>query len=87
MKIKCDTCPYAKDKYPGKVDHAGNHFHICGMSGNMIYLEPRREKKYSGSGYIYFGITGCGLFESVDEALASMTEIERERWMKKHAQT
>ena len=78
--IRCDTCPYCKDEYPGKVDAQGNHFCICGMTGNMVYTEPRREKRYSGQGYIKFGISGCGLFDTVDEALASMTEIERERW-------
>jgi len=78
--IRCDTCPYCKDEYPGKVDTQGNHFHICGMTGNMVYTEPRREKRYSGPGYIKFGISGCGLFDTVDSALASMTEIERERW-------
>ena len=78
--IRCDTCPYCKDEYPGKVDAQGNHFHICGMTGNMVYTEPRREKRWSGPGYIKFGISGCGLFDTVDAALASMTEIERERW-------
>jgi hypothetical protein len=50
------------------------------MTGNMVYTEPRREKRWSGPGYIKFGISGCGLFDTVEDALASMTEIERERW-------
>lgn len=81
--IKCDTCPRCKDLYPGKVDPDGNHFCICGMTGNMVYTQPRRVKRYSGPGYLHFGISGCGLFDSVEDALASMTEIERERWRRK----
>lgn len=82
-KIRCDTCPRCKDLYPGKVDADGNHFCICGMTGNMVYTQPRRVKRYSGPGYLHFGISGCGLFDSVEDALASMTEIERERWRRK----
>ena len=86
--IRCDTCPRCKDIYPGKLDSFGNHFCICGMTGNMVYTEPRKEKRYSGAGWIQFDISSCGLFETVDEALASMTEIERQRYkertMKRH---
>ena len=77
--IRCDTCPYCKDSYPGKLDAFGNHFHICGMTGNMVYTEPRKEKRYSGVGWIHFGVSGCGLFETTEEALSNMTEIERKR--------
>lgn len=84
--IRCDTCPYCKDEYPGRVDAHGNHFHICGMTGNMVYTEPRREKRYSGPGYIKFGISGCGLFDTVEDALASMTEIERQRYYERMKQ-
>ena len=48
MMIKCDTCPRCKDTYPDKVDFDGNHFHICGMSGNMVYTEPRKVKRQVG---------------------------------------
>lgn len=79
-KIRCNTCPYCKDTYPGKLDHQGNHFCICGLTGNMVYTMPRKEKRYSGSGYIHLEISGCGLFDTLDEALDSMTEIERQRY-------
>lgn len=78
-KIRCDECPYAKDTYPGKVDAWGNHFHICGMTGNIVYTKPRREPRYNGKGWINFPVSGCGLFESAEEALGSMTAAERER--------
>ncbi len=81
--IRCDTCPYCKDEYPGKVDAHGNHFHICGMTGNMVYTEPRKEKRWSGPGYIHFETSGCGLYKTAEDALASMTEVERERWRAK----
>ena len=79
-KIKCDTCPYCKNTCMGKLDVHGNHFHICGMTGNMVYTEPRKEKRISGSGWIHYDISTCGLFETVDEALACMTEPERKRY-------
>ena len=78
-KIKCDTCPRCKDAYPDKVDNFGNHFCICGMSGNMVYTQPRTEKRYSGKGFIHFEVSGCGLYDTVEDALASMTESERQR--------
>ena len=78
--IKCDTCPWCKDTDPEKVDQNGYPYHICGMSGNIVYTIPRKEKRYSGSGYIHFGISSCGLFHTVDEVLAVMTEPERQRY-------
>lgn len=78
--IKCDTCPRCKDTYPGKLDRDGYHFHICGMSGNIVYTVPRKVKRLSGKGYIHYGISSCGLFDSVEDALQSMTESARRRW-------
>lgn len=78
--IKCDTCPRCKDTYPGKLDRDGYHFHICGMSGNIVYTIPHKIKRASGRGYINCGISSCGLFDSVEDALKSMTESARRRW-------
>lgn len=78
--IKCDTCPRCKDTYPDKLDCNGNHFYICGMSGNIVYKEPWKEKRLCGSGYIHHSVSGCGLYESVEDALKHMTESERRRW-------
>lgn len=78
--IKCDTCPRCKDKYPGTLDRDGYHYHICGMSGNIVYTIPHKIKRASGRGHINCGISSCGLFDSVEDALKSMTESERRRW-------
>ena len=78
--IKCDTCPRCKDTYPGKLDRDGYHYHICGMSGNIVYTIPHKVKKLSGKGYIHYGISSCGLFYSVEDALKSMTDSARRRW-------
>lgn len=84
--IRCDTCPYCKDRYPNSTDGQGNHFCICGMTGNMVYTEPRREKRWSGPGYIKFGVSFCGIFETVEDVLAHMTEIERQRYYERMKQ-
>jgi|GEM_PF-5135443 len=78
--IHCDTCPYCKDSYPGELDVFGNYFHICGLTGNMVYTEPRKEKRYSGTGWIRYGVSTCGLFETTDEVTARMTEAEKQRY-------
>lgn len=78
--IKCDTCPRCKDTYPGKLDRDGYHYHICGMSGNIVYTIPHKIKRASGRGYINCGISSCGLYETIEDALKSMTESERRRW-------
>lgn len=83
--IKCDTCPRCKDTYPGKLDAFGNHFHICGMGGNMVYTEPRKEKRIYGSGYIHYSVSSCGLYETVEDALKHMTESEVRRWKERQS--
>lgn len=84
--IRCDVCPRCKDSYPDKVDFYGNHFCICGMTGNMVYTEPRKIKRDTGSGYIHFSTSSCGLYETVEDVLSHMTESEIRRWeeLKKH---
>lgn len=55
--IKCSECPRFKDHDPNKVDYQGNHFGICGMSGNM---EPQDTKCLcSQSGETLLGISGA----------------------------
>lgn len=78
--IGCDTCPRCKDIYPGKVDMWGYHYCICGMTGNIVYKIPHKIKKATGKGWLKLGIGGCGLYESVQRALADMTESEIMRW-------
>lgn len=78
--IKCDTCPRFKDKYPDKVDRDGYHYGICGMTGNIVYPTAHKIKRMVGSGYIHCGIGSCGLYETIDDVLAHMTQSERRRW-------
>ena len=78
--IRCDTCPWCYDRYPGKLDRDGHHFYICGVGGNMVYKEPRKVKRISGSGYLHYPVSGCGLYKSVEEALEHMTEPEIARY-------
>ena len=78
--IKCNTCPRCKDAYPGRLDADEYHFHICGMGGNIVYTTPHKIKRYNGNGYIHLGISSCGLYETVEDALKSMTESEIKRW-------
>ena len=78
--ITCRECPRCKDAYPGKVDMYGNHFCICGMSGNMVYPMPRKKPRHNGRGYIHFGPSSCGIYDTVEDALKKMTESEIRRW-------
>lgn len=57
--IKCPECPMCKPQ-PGKRD--GVKWGICHNGGNMVYLEPRKIKRASGSGYIYKPISSCGMY-------------------------
>lgn len=82
--IKCDVCPRCTDPYPGKLDGDGYHFCICGMSGNIVYTTPHRIKRYNGKGYINLGVSSCALYESIEDALAHMTESEIRRWREGH---
>lgn len=70
--INCDVCPFVKDKYPDRVDEDGYHFQICGMSGNIVYTTPHKEKRLFGHGYIHHKVSTCGLFETVEDAERKM---------------
>lgn len=82
--IKCSECPRCRDAYPGKLDEYGNHFCICGMSGNMVYTKPRRERRYNGGGWIKFSESSCGLYNTFDDAFNAMTPVEQKRWKEEH---
>ena len=77
-KLKCKDCPRFKDS--GHTDYEGNHFGICGMGGNMVYPEERKVKRARGSGYIHYPPSGCGMYDTVEQALADMTEIAVRRY-------
>ncbi|MCB6989282.1 hypothetical protein LI187_02035 [bacterium 210820-DFI.6.38] len=40
---------------------------ICGMGGNLVYLEPWKERKVCGSGLIHHPVSSCGLYEKKEE--------------------
>lgn len=82
--IRCDTCPYCEDRYPGQLDFFGNPFQVCTLTGNTVYNAPRRERRHSGNGWInYDKASTCGLFESVEAVLNRMTEPERKRYFER----
>lgn len=58
--LDCPDCPRCKRR-PGLRN--GVKFGICGMGGNIVYLEPWKEKRISGSGYIHHNVSSCGIFE------------------------
>ena len=83
--IKCSECPRCKDVYPEDVtDHHGNHFCICGLSGNMVFTYPRKEKRYNGQGWIHLPEGSCGLYNTFNDAWKAMTKPEQDRWKAKH---
>nr|DAZ77721.1 MAG TPA: hypothetical protein [Caudoviricetes sp.] len=45
----------------------GVRWGICGMGGNIVYLEPWKEKRVSGRGYIHHNVSSCGLFRADKE--------------------
>ena len=64
--IDCLECPRCKSQNTLKN---GVKWGICGMSGNIVYLEPWKEEKVSGRGYIYHNTSSCGLFEKGREKM------------------
>lgn len=83
--LMCDTCPRYKDVYPDRLDRDGYHFGICGLTGNKVYAIPHRIKRLVGSGYMKLGISTCGLYNTVEDALAHMTDVEVRRWEENNA--
>lgn len=58
--IDCPDCSRCKVK---NTLRNGVKWGICGMTGNIVHLEPWKEKRKSGHGYIYHNVSSCGLFE------------------------
>lgn len=80
--ISCAECPRCKPT--GRKDYSGNEFSICGMSGNIVYTKPRKERRISGRGWIKYSVSSCGLYETFDDAFSKMTTIEQKRWTEAH---
>ena len=76
--VTCDICPYCKPRgtreqgWPG----AGYKYGICDHGGNLVFMEPWKEKKIYGSGYISHKVGGCGLYE-MDRLPEITAEAER----------
>lgn len=83
--VKCDTCPRFKDVYPDRRDPDGYPFGICGLTGNKVYRVPHRIKRLSGHGWLKFGVGSCGLYDTLEDALADMTDAEIRRWEENNA--
>ena len=58
--IDCPDCSRRKVK---NTLRNGVKWGICGMTGNIVHLEPWKEKRKSGHGYIHHNVSSCGLFE------------------------
>jgi hypothetical protein len=62
--LSCFECPHCKKKgaYHGPFQAAdGVEYGICGYGGNTVFLEPWKENRIYGSGYIYHKPNGCGM--------------------------
>lgn len=62
--LSCFECPHCKKEgaYHGPFQAAdGVEYGICGHGGNTVFLEPWKENRIYGSGYIYHKPSGCGM--------------------------
>ena len=62
--LDCTECPRCKVKEG--LRH-GVRYGICGQSGNLCYLEPWKERRIRGSGWIHHTVSSCGLYEKKEE--------------------
>ena len=62
----CSECPHCKPQ-PERREKGfwgeGTKYGICGHGGNLVFLEPWKEKRISGNGWIYHKTSGCNLIE------------------------
>lgn len=58
--LDCTECPRCTPKYG--LRH-GARYGICGMSGNIVYLEPWKERRICGNGWIHHHVSSCALYE------------------------
>lgn len=62
--LDCPDCPECR---PQSTLRNGVRWGICGDGGNIVYLEPWKEKKANGRGYIHHGVSGCGYYVKEDK--------------------
>ena len=65
----CAECPHCKQHGIRKEGFmgAGYKYGICRQGGNVVFLEPWKEKKIYGSGYISHKVSSCGRHYSPKE--------------------
>ena len=58
---RCAECPHCKPRGKRRegLYGAGYQYGICDFTGNIVFLEPWKEKKISGNGYISHIASGC----------------------------
>ena len=63
--LTCTECQHCKPQGIRKEGFmgAGYKYGICGQGGNLVFLEPWKEKRIRGSGYIHHKVSSCGLYE------------------------
>ena len=69
--LTCVECPKC---IPSDEMHYGVKFGICSVTGNVVFLEPWKEKKIKGRGWIYHEVTGCGLYRKEESAETTKSE-------------
>lgn len=62
--IDCPDCPRCIPQ-PGLRN--GVKWGICRNSGNIVHLEPWKEKRIKGTGWIHHPVSSCGLYEKNKE--------------------
>ena len=58
--IDCPDCQRCK---PQSGLKNGARWGICGGAGNIVYLEPWKEKRINGKGWIHHPVSSCALYE------------------------
>ncbi len=61
----CYECPHCKPRgIRGKgCNGEGYRYGICQKGGNVVFLEPWKEKKIHGFGYRHHEASTCGMYE------------------------
>lgn len=66
--LDCTECPRCKPQ--DGLKH-GVRYGICGMGGNLVYLEPWKERRTCGSGWIHHHVSSCALYEKKGTQLSN----------------
>ena len=75
--LTCVECPKCK---PSDKMTYGVKFGICSITGNIVFLEPWKEKKAKGRGWIYHDVGGCGLYQTTETTETSKIEKSKKKY-------